>query len=243
MSEASSKVQRLRMELRRSIDLDRPLTEPQVLRISDRIAEMLLRALGDDDHPLARELAQLSEVILPDGPQKVPSERVLFLPYMGSDSRVRRFWPLQLLLLTAAQSPKHAAALAERLLMSPTWMRKTAKEAAGFLYWSPLQYLGFLERAVQILDVPETVPPIRLEGCRVISFDGIKFRLGRNQCRLLRLLIDHLGAVITHQQIAGAGVCHAKQTKERLVKTFARQGVRLPIETVLKGYRLPENWP
>jgi hypothetical protein len=243
MPEASTKVHRLRTELRQSLDLDRPLTESQILGISDRIAEMLLRAFADDDHPLAKELAELLEVRPPRKTQrKVPRARVLFLPYLGGDSRVQRFWPLQLLLLTASQSPKHAAALAERLNLSPTSMRRSAKQAAGFLLWSPRQYLGFLEQAVQILDVPETIPPIRLEGCRVVSFDGNKFRLGRSQCRLLQLLIEHIGSVVTYQQIAEAGVYHAKQTKERLAKTFTRHGVHLPIETVLKGYRLPENW-
>lgn len=152
-------------------------TQLQIERLQDRVADLVLRALFDERHQLAEDLAALTEraglerkgTLYSDaagpetGPDAMPPRaknsdpaRHLFMPQPGaSDPEARRLWPAQLLLQAAARSPLHHARLAGRLGLTVGDMQRTADAAPGAASaaaWSQRQYVQFLEPAVTTLD-------------------------------------------------------------------------------------------
>lgn len=173
--------------------------------------------------------------------------RHLFMPHPGAgDPTARRLWPLQLLLQTAARAPAHSEALAERLRISVTSMRRAADEAAqgsSIGMWSRRQYIERLMQAVERLKAPEPLVPFRLEGQEFVHMAGARIRLSPQEAVFLQTLVNRAGQAVTRSELHGAGVRDSTQVKNRLVAKLRKHDIELQITAKADVYTLPTSVP
>lgn len=267
MEDLAAQAGRLRDQLRGLLDAPRP-ARPEIDHVRDRVADLVLAALADRNHPLAHDLAVLQErveadrevALIPDGDwdeRRVVTRakrgtrpdplRHLFMPQPGvSDPEAQRHWRLRLLLQTAAGSPGHGGRLAERLAISPGAMAAAANEganASSVALWSQRQRMEFLEQAVAALAAPARPQPFTLVGDDYVDGEGKKVRLSRSLADFLRLLLDLVGRPVHHAEFRRARIPHPVTVKSRLQKRLMTIGVRLPIVSGVHAYTLTSAQP
>src|SRR5258707_1214970 len=145
MNSQSAKIDRIRGELRRVIECGHSDGNYSVDRLRDMVSDLTLYALGDKHHPLRVALEELEpaiEAVIEERKQR-PSvraisdqdlrDRLWFQPMPGTSAKMRRFWQLQLLLLTAARSTKHRKRLVDYLQLSSATIVRAADAALHVL--------------------------------------------------------------------------------------------------------------
>lgn len=259
MGRLSSRVQRLLRDMSEFVDGKAP-TKDEVARIRDRVGSLLLETLRDDRHPLSEQLLRLRErveferrgTLYKDMPSRSRSSvrrtahRHLFMPHPGAgDGEARRYWKLQLLLLTATWSEAIAERLAAMLSLDVADMRLAAKEAAeaSVKFWSEPQYVQYLEQAARSLDHPDPSLPFRLNGRLVQPGNGTDFRLSQQQAALLNLLVNKVGQPVTYKELREAGIRYPAKVKCEIAKKFETQLLELPIVSSPGSYLLRESEP
>jgi hypothetical protein len=261
MPTLTTSVTRLRRDLQKKLERG-TLSQRDMGEIWDRVADLLLRALSDAQHPLSEELAKLQERVqlerdgsvyksLPEPPahdegRSLPPPstdpyRHLFMPHPGiGDPEKRRYWRLQLLLQAAAWSPSHATRLAARLSLSPDSMRRAAEAAAAssVRFWSRDEFARRLHEALADLDYPEPPLPFRLEGRLAHLRDESTVRLSPQQARFLQMLVDRVDLPVEQDEFKKAGIKYPVKLKGELVKKFREAGIELSIIGSPGHYRL-----
>lgn len=172
------------------------------------------------------------------------AERVLFMPQPGSSSAAaRNFWPLQLLLQTAARSAEHAGKLAEHLKLTPAQLGTLAQEGARFSVdlWSTPQWVNLLDVAIETLDYPDPPLPFQLEGRNVTGRNGNSFRLSRQEAVFVQLLVDHLNTRVSHDELRASGIKAPVKVKGEIAKKFRSANVELPLTSDEGAYILHES--
>lgn len=257
MGSLTERAERLRIDLLAA--LDTTLTQPQINRLRDRVADLLLQAFWDEHHPLSVDLADLEQRVELDRKGTLYRDfdsaaitarpnprRHLFMPHPGAgDPEARRLWRLQLLLQAAAQSAKHRPRLAERLSMSASRLRLAATNAAhaSVDMWSEREYGERLAEAVGSLGYSEPSLPFRLEGRILIPRAAKSIRLSAQQAIFLSLLIDRVGCPVSFSKLGQAGISHPKETKSRLDRKLREHGIELPIGSLPNAYLLSAGAP
>ena len=221
---------------------------PELWRpLQDQIADHVLSALLDDTHPLSQDLADLRELAVGPEPsgntktfdQKYEQKRRFFTPTPGSIDKVQnRFWPLQLLLYTVANSSKRLR-LVEVLQMSVLSIEQVVKQAstASVALWSPGQHAGYLIEAITHLNAPEPELALSADN-RTLTYGRVIAKLSQQNGQFMRLLLEHTPEPIPMPKLTQAGICHAIQTKRRLVKCAAQHGIALNIAFVAGSFAL-----
>lgn len=92
MGQLKSRVERLRSELRRKLDTA-TLTHADVRELGKRTAQLLFRALADDDHPLCQMLAELTHMIHEYRARAQPSATSLGTPASKARALARQARP------------------------------------------------------------------------------------------------------------------------------------------------------
>jgi hypothetical protein len=158
MGQLQSRVERLRNELRLKVDTA-TLTHADVRELTSRTADLLLRALGDEGHPLYQMLRELTQMIdvysapvlrgkkssrasssktLPLAPppsradpdaQLVMSDRQFFLPQPGISHAAIRQFWPLQLLLYVTGHSEQQEELARHLAMSTQQLKQAVSEA------------------------------------------------------------------------------------------------------------------
>lgn len=257
MGELSTKVRRLRDDLLMFED-SHPPTRQELDALRNRVADLLLRALSDKDHPLTNGLLDLerrceldeagklfrgSAMIRKRADRRPDPLRHFFMPHPGvSDPEARRLWRLQLLLQTASRSPLHASRVADRLLISVDSMRRAAEEAAqasSVAMWGRSEYLQRLAQAVALLESPDPPISFRLEGRMFIHNSGKRIRLSPQEASFLRLLVERAGQAVPRRDLTKIGIRYPTQIKNRLLDKLRKAKLELHISSTPGFYTLP----
>ena len=256
MGQLTSRVDRMRRELRPKLDTA-TLTHADVGKLQPQMAECLLRALGDEGHPLRQIFVELTQMIdahrapaqpkekSPDAPgdeQITMSDRQFFMPQPGNcHAQIRRFWPLQLLLHIVAGYSNRQGELAQHLAISTPRLKQALAEARGCSIetWSLSQFGEYLDQALQRLDYPDPPVCVRVEG-RVLIQGSDQVRLSQQQVRFVNLLTQRCGQWVEYADFHKVGVLHPENIKNKLLMKLKKKGVVLPIDSRPGGYRLPE---
>ena len=221
-------------------------------RLTDSIGRLTLRALRDDGHALAVKLQDLRQFIEEEsepankhkakrnGKKRAAADpvgnHVLFMPMPGN-LLVARFWKLQLLLYVAGQS-KSAQALADHLVLAPAEFDSANQEgpAHSVQHWSRLQFVQYLRRALNDLDVPEA--PLELEK-QTLRQGDIELSLTTKQAKFLAKLIEHRDDGIDAAQLQKLlHIKDPKSLKYRLLKLVHEAGIELDIYVTNDRYQL-----
>jgi hypothetical protein len=247
-------------------DLNRLLNAPAADRgpialVPDRVADLVLQALFDEEHRLAEELkllqarceleregtlyreAERSEPNPTAKPRrKGDPNRHLFMPHPGvSDPEASRYWRLQLLLQTAARSKLHGERVAERLGLSPAAMRSAADEAAASISvsaWTTREHMTRLAEAVSSLEAPDPEVPFKLDGRQFVSSSGVKVQLSPQEATFLRLLAARPGHPVMRTTMRDAGIVNPVHVKNRLEDRLRDENITLHIASATGSYAL-----
>lgn len=242
----ASKLQRISTELRKLTPLHRYRAE-QWQPLIKQISELLIEALRDDEHPLAQDLAELQalKIVPPPGhdPKRFAKtynqDRRFFTPIPGSFSAdQRRFWPLQLLLFTAATS-SHRPHLVTPLSLSEDSIKAALTQAAvaSVDLWGASQHARYLLEAVEYLKAPEPELELSADG-RTLTYGSARAKLSPQDGRFVRLLLKYRPEPVPPGELIKAGIVHRAQTKKRLEKRTAGQGITLTFAFVAGSYAL-----
>jgi hypothetical protein len=267
MTSLSSQVQQLRSTLRKEIQSGGP-DHAQIPRILNQLANLVLRALNDQEHPLARRLVELQKWINLN--RKVPakqrdrkissqspgknssppvlelSEKHLFMPQPGNGSpQIRHFWQLQLLLYAVAQSSR-CADLEEHVGLDKQRIILAAKEAypTGVGLWSVNQYWEYTEQALEFVEHPDPPAAFRLEGRTLYGNNGSsQARITPTQASFVNLLLKTPNKWVQVKSFRDAGVRTPPKLKGDLLRKLKDTGIELPIVSMPGAYMLVLDAP
>lgn len=262
MNTLSSQVQRIRATLRKEIQSggpDHSKTQP----IINQLVGLVLRALNDDEHPLAQNLVELriwidSHRTVPAGPpgRKVSSraprnrgfppglelsDKHLFLPDPGNGSpQLRRFWPLQLLLFGVARSSRRAE-LEQYVGLTEQKIVLAANEAFPHSVglWSNYQFWVYVEQALEFVEYPDPPEPFRLDGQTLHSNrENLQVRLSARRATFLKLLLNSPNTPVPLTSFKTAGISNPKKLKLDLLRQLQNEGVEIIINGTKGAYML-----
>ena len=246
-------VQRLQKELSLKLDTGSSVQQ-DILQLRDPLGSLVIKALDDDQHPLAEQLQDLTALIdshraktpalhrskkqhppSQNTPNKaIVSDAHFFMPQPGISLPVRRFWPLQLLLYETACS-SHQNAVARCLGVDPEKIRYHVQQAhkISIGFWSVHQHGEHLRTALACLDYAD--PPIRLQGKMLMC--GVKeIPLSSQQTAFVQLLMENSGMWVEHEKFHGRGIHNPVKIFFTLSKKIAAHEITVPIHSQAGAY-------
>ena len=257
MGRLSEDVQRLRTEFRLMAVAGRLVVE-DVGALKDRVAQVLLAALSDEQHPLRAAWERLRGFVAdwaaaPPAEGSPPPDRpidpnaILFMPQPGmGNAALREHWPLQLLLRTAASSPTRAGRVARFLEMSPEAMREAVRAAdacGSHQYWPPHEYAARLESVLAVVEHADAPLDFEIEGRMVRAGDGTTVRIGPHQAILLQALVDHVDRPVTFNDLRELGVANPVKIKGAMMRKLREAGIEPRISGSTEYYQLSSRRP
>lgn len=247
MSNQQKIVQRLRSELRKAAELG-TWHEIDRAAIRERVATLVLASLRDDGHGFTEGVHHLRTFIEQHKPA-LPAEKPEAGAQSSSDSaqitnafyllpapglcapELQRFWPYQMLLWVAALSSSGKFVGDSIGLTDTEWNEavEQAKTKGLHLHWSKAQWVDFLEKALVLLDEPDSEIGIKIEGdvLRVGPYDEI--HLSQNQKLFLTPLLARPGQFVTKSEFGSLNPELLAKIKHDFMVKLNTAGIELPI--------------